>query len=693
MLFRTAEQTQWSRILEEQRSAYESLRSHHLRAIENPDEVDSDIDPLSEHEESPWTALRGDETVRQEIYQDVERCMPENVYFRQPATQKMLLDILFIYCKLNPDVGYRQGMHELLAPILWVVERDAMDPDDVTTEYSPFLESLLGSQYIEHDTFTLFALVMQRAKSFYDPAFNGISTSSKARSNRKDSQQESPILQRCRHIFDELLPKVDPELADHLHRLEIMPQIFLMRWLRLLFGREFPFDELLQVWDLLFAEDPSLELVDYICVAMLLRIRWQLVSADGNEALTLLLRYLSPPAPHPPATFVEDAALLKSRTSIETGHQLISQHTGRTPRRVSTTVERPSTPKNIREQSASRSPRFPSPFGSPASGTLESVFQDVARGMLTRGGQAVRDAMGEVRRNVHTLQTGRSSPLARSLPGTSAVGHRTKKSDAPSTIAANVLRRINALEERNKQLAKMLEAAVSDLWEYQKSSTEREKATPEDSLESLNVAIAKVQFVQVYLSDTSLMLPPENTQALGRQRSESQDSTPPASDAENYQESKQKEEAPPDADKLGPTSRSNAGTLELDNSKDPFVTVSPPSSAVSALSQEILAAPKPSLSPSHRPSLAQSSFSYMLSQAHEDPSSSFLNASPLTPNERRNRVGADKAFLFGDDEGAESDQSSSRGRPRGRPKAKGKGVMAQGEDIGLGDLTSTPEGD
>lgn len=46
------------------------------------------------------------------------------------------------------------------------------------------------------------------------------------------------------------------------------------RWIRLLFGREFPLPELLEVWDSLFAEDPDLQLVDYICVAMLLRIRW-----------------------------------------------------------------------------------------------------------------------------------------------------------------------------------------------------------------------------------------------------------------------------------------------------------------------------------------------------------------------------------------------------------------------------------
>lgn len=51
--------------------------------------------------------------------------------------------------------------------------------------------------------------------------------------------------------------------------------IWTRRWIRLLFGREFPFDELLLFWDTLFAVDPRLELVDLICVAMLLRIRWE----------------------------------------------------------------------------------------------------------------------------------------------------------------------------------------------------------------------------------------------------------------------------------------------------------------------------------------------------------------------------------------------------------------------------------
>lgn len=46
------------------------------------------------------------------------------------------------------------------------------------------------------------------------------------------------------------------------------------RWIRLLFGREFPFEQQLVLWDTIFAFDPTLDLIDLVCVAMLLRIRW-----------------------------------------------------------------------------------------------------------------------------------------------------------------------------------------------------------------------------------------------------------------------------------------------------------------------------------------------------------------------------------------------------------------------------------
>jgi len=45
------------------------------------------------------------------------------------------------------------------------------------------------------------------------------------------------------------------------------------RWVRLLFGREFPMQDLLMLWDAIFGDGISFDLVDYVFVAMLLYIR------------------------------------------------------------------------------------------------------------------------------------------------------------------------------------------------------------------------------------------------------------------------------------------------------------------------------------------------------------------------------------------------------------------------------------
>ena len=49
-----------------------------------------------------------------------------------------------------------------------------------------------------------------------------------------------------------------------------------------MFGREFTFDETLGLWDGIFVEDPTLQIVDYIAVAMMLRIRWKRTSEIFN---------------------------------------------------------------------------------------------------------------------------------------------------------------------------------------------------------------------------------------------------------------------------------------------------------------------------------------------------------------------------------------------------------------------------
>jgi TBC1 domain family protein 5 len=184
--------------------------------------------------------MRQDEEIRAEIYQDVERCMPEEDYFRKPHTQRILLDVLFVFCKINQDIGYRQGMHEVLAPILWVIEQDAIEPlDHQHCSGSPEDETLaeiLDPAYVEHDAFTLLSLIMRSAKSFYElgePEHKVLSgtTGSPQHANgstKTRNSQASPIVERSKRIHEFYLGRLDPELATHLTRIEILPQIFLM---------------------------------------------------------------------------------------------------------------------------------------------------------------------------------------------------------------------------------------------------------------------------------------------------------------------------------------------------------------------------------------------------------------------------------------------------------------------------------
>jgi TBC1 domain family protein 5 len=201
-----------------------------LRYIDRPGEVASAVDPLDEDPDSPWNVLRRDDEMRAEIFQDVERCMPDEPYFRQRAIQLLLLDILFIWCKLNPDVGYRQGMHEIVAPVLWVLEQDSfkrISEKDEQQDREQLMLAVLDNSFLEHDVFTIFSLIMQSAKSFYELGEQAKNTNTVAGAGISQNVV-SPIVMRSKRIHEVYLVRVDPELADHLTAIEVLPQIFLM---------------------------------------------------------------------------------------------------------------------------------------------------------------------------------------------------------------------------------------------------------------------------------------------------------------------------------------------------------------------------------------------------------------------------------------------------------------------------------
>ncbi|EGD84139.1 hypothetical protein H112_07833 [Trichophyton rubrum D6] len=522
LLHKEIDRTQWSIQLSDSREAYTSVKQHFLKYIDNPDELSSTVDPLAEDAESPWESLRRDEQIRAEISQDVERCLQENSFFHDPLVKLRLLNILFVFVKLNPDLGYRQGMHELLAPILWVVTQDAIDLQTLNEDVAfaaageqALMLQTLDPTYIEHDSFILFCAIMQTAKEFYEH--------NDSKSGGVGSSEVSSIIARSQHIHLGILRKIDPEVADHLVAIEVLPQIFLTRWIRLLFGREFPFDDVLAVWDLIIAEKVRASLVDMICVSMLLRIRWQLMDADYSTALSLLLRYPSP-EPIKPRTFVLDGLYLEHNSTCEGASYLVHKYSGRhIPPTIQNNVSPPprvgmSLPSRHKSRSITRD-IFNSPNSSPNRITakrLDSIFQDVSEGLYRRAEgwgvtKAVRGAVTEARRNMQGLQAGGTNSALFSHDGP------VWDSPSPPRLSLATVRelqlRVASMEQRNKDLAMMLEDALNVLHTQQAPSGEagEKGAETEGSLSAMNDAVAAIRKVKACLEDASIPLASADT--------------------------------------------------------------------------------------------------------------------------------------------------------------------------------------
>ncbi|KAJ5748570.1 uncharacterized protein N7511_010266 [Penicillium nucicola] len=503
LVFDGLDRNEWAAKLDESRDTYGALRDHFLKYINHPDDIDSSVDPLADDAESPWQTLRKDETLRAEILQDVDRCLQENFFFQEPATKSKLTEVLFVYSKLNPDVGYRQGMHELLAPILWAIDRDSVKPqsgksDPANDKDQELMLQLLDPHFVEHDSFTLFLSVMQTARIYYEH--------SETRSANGQAEV-IPIVDRCQYLHKEALMIIDHELAEHLEAVDVLPQIFLTRWMRLLFGREFPFDDVLLMWDLLFAHGLRSDLVDFTCISMLLRIRWQLLEADYSTALTLLLRYPSP-HPHEPQTFVHDALYLEQNPTAERGNFVISKYSGRPPepksRSQSGTRRKAFLWEDFKRRSESTSPAH-----SPAqnnSKSLEAIFQDVSQGIQRRTeawgvAKAVRGAVTEARKNMQTMHYEPNLRAASSRPGTAASASEAQPSALTIPAATAALEsKIDSLEERNKTLATALREALSDLHLQLNNVKDIDPGTND----LMKQALAKAVSVQVCLQDASV---------------------------------------------------------------------------------------------------------------------------------------------------------------------------------------------
>ncbi|XP_064907585.1 TBC1 domain family member 5 isoform X11 [Columba livia] len=224
------DRSQWIKTTSDLRTSYNKIKEIHITNPRKAGQQDLIINnPLSQDEGSLWNKFFQDKELRAMIEQDVTRTFPEMQYFQQENVRKILTDVLFCYARENEQLLYKQEKDVMITPM-------------------PFARP-------------------------------------------QDLGPSIAIVAKVNQIQDHLLKKHDIELYMHLNRLEIAPQIYGMRWVRLLFGREFPLQDLLVVWDALFADSITLNLVDYIFVAMLLYIRDALISSNYQTCLGLLMHY------------------------------------------------------------------------------------------------------------------------------------------------------------------------------------------------------------------------------------------------------------------------------------------------------------------------------------------------------------------------------------------------------------------
>uniref|UniRef100_A0A8C7CVD8 TBC1 domain family member 5 n=1 Tax=Oncorhynchus kisutch TaxID=8019 RepID=A0A8C7CVD8_ONCKI len=292
------DKSQWINKTKELRSQYEKIKERH---ITNPRKAAGQQDlvvnnPLSQDEGSLWNKFFQDNELRGMIKQDVMRTFPDMRYFQEEDVRTKLTDILFCYARENEQLLYKQGMHELLAPIVFVLHCDhqAFQHASETAHPSEEMMSLLNPMFQEHDAYAMFSQLMETA----EPWFSSFQREGKEEmltsmpfARPQDLGPSIAIVTKVNRIQDQLVKKHDVELHMHVNRLEIAPQIYGIRWVRLLFGREFPLQDLLVVWDALFADSITLDLVDYVFVAMLLYIRDALIASNFQTCLGLLMHY------------------------------------------------------------------------------------------------------------------------------------------------------------------------------------------------------------------------------------------------------------------------------------------------------------------------------------------------------------------------------------------------------------------
>ncbi|KAA8535146.1 hypothetical protein F0562_030149 [Nyssa sinensis] len=140
----------------------------------------------------------------------------------------LLRDILLTYSFYNFDLGYCQGMSDLLSPILFVMKD-------------------------ESESFWCFVALMERLGPNFNRDQNGMHTQLFA--------------------LSKLVELLDIPLHNYFTQNDCLNYFFCFRWVLIQFKREFEYERMMRLWEVLWTHHLSEHLHLYVCVAILKRYR------------------------------------------------------------------------------------------------------------------------------------------------------------------------------------------------------------------------------------------------------------------------------------------------------------------------------------------------------------------------------------------------------------------------------------
>jgi hypothetical protein len=154
-----------------------------------------------------------------------ETIKPDN-YRIQDLHWEAIERLLFIYVKLNPGVGYVQGMNELLGPIYFVFAQQSEDVE--------------AQAHAEADSFFAFSLLMSDVRDHFTRTMDHDATTGINATMTRMSEQ---------------LRWINPKLWKNLTvDKEIKEQFYAFRWITVLYTQEFDLPDVIRIWDSLLAD-------------------------------------------------------------------------------------------------------------------------------------------------------------------------------------------------------------------------------------------------------------------------------------------------------------------------------------------------------------------------------------------------------------------------------------------------------